>query len=98
MRLNETLFMVKLQILQLNVRKQKKVQLSLLNDSELREYGVLCVAEPHAWPNEKEELVVVPIHHTNWERVLPSKRAEGRWQIRSILWVREDLEAEQIPF
>lgn len=89
--------MVELQILQLNVRKQKEVQLSLLNDSELREYGLLCVAEPHAWPNEKEELVIVPIHHTNWERVLPSKRAEGRWQIRSMIWIREDLEAEQIP-
>ena len=89
--------MVELQTLLLNVRKQKEVQLSLLNDVSLRNYGALFITEPHAWPNEEGELVTVPITHANWTKLIPTKRSDERWQIRSMLWVREDLEVEQIP-
>jgi hypothetical protein len=38
-----------LKILQLNVRKQNPVQLSLMNDEQLKDYEVLAIQEPHAW-------------------------------------------------
>jgi hypothetical protein len=37
-----------LKILQLNVRKRREVQQSLLNDEELKDYAVLAVSEPYA--------------------------------------------------
>ena len=29
--------------------------------------------------------------------MIPTERHDGRWPIRSMLWVRSDIEAEQIP-
>jgi hypothetical protein len=88
--------MVELRILQLNVRKQREVQLSLLNNKRLHDYGALLIAEPHVWPTEEGELIVVPTHHQNWVRLLPSKRSKERWQIRGMIWVHEDIEVKQI--
>ncbi|KAH7471998.1 hypothetical protein FOMA001_g13204 [Fusarium oxysporum f. sp. matthiolae] len=39
-------------------------------------------------------------HHSNWTKMIPTKTREprvSRWPIRSMLWIRRDLEAEQIP-
>lgn len=69
----------------------------MLNDPQLKNYSVLFVAEPHAWEMEDGELCIVPTRHANWNRMTPTRRDEGRWKIRSLLWVREDIETEQIP-
>ena len=37
-----------LRVLQLNVRKQEPVQLSLMNDPDLKEYAALAISEPYA--------------------------------------------------
>ncbi|KID81499.1 Endonuclease/exonuclease/phosphatase [Metarhizium guizhouense ARSEF 977] len=34
--------------------------------------------------------------HSNWTRIVPSVANEVGWPIRSMLWVRQDLESEQI--
>lgn len=86
----------KLDLLQLNVGKQIMVQQSLLNDSNLKEYAALVVLEPHVWRTEGE-LRIVPLHHRNWTKVIPTTQSEERWAIRSMLWVRSDLTAVQIP-
>jgi hypothetical protein len=36
----------RLQVYQLNVRKNEKVLLSIMNDKDLRDYAALAVAEP----------------------------------------------------
>lgn len=84
-----------LQILQLNVRKQSMVQQSLMNDSQLRNFGVLAITEPHVW-KEGNTLITVPTGHGNWTKMIPTMQEEGQWAVRSMLWVRKDLEAEQV--
>src|SRR5690349_17089782 len=84
-----------LQILQLNVRKQSMVQQSLVNDEQLRDFGVLAITEPHVW-KQGDTLAIVPMGHSNWTRLIPTVQEAGRWAVRSMLWVRKDLEAEQV--
>jgi hypothetical protein len=35
--------------------------------------------------------------HHKWTKIVPSTWREGRWAIRSMLWVNKEVEAEQIP-
>jgi hypothetical protein len=73
------------QILQLNVGKKDKVQLSLLNDENLENFSVLAVLEPHSW-RDRETVVVAPIQHHNWIKFLPTAQDTiGKWAIRSML-------------
>jgi hypothetical protein len=89
----------RLQVYQLNVRKNDKVHLSMMNDKELEDYVPLAVAEPWACTIEGQ-VMTVPNHHSNWTKMIPTKTREprvSRWPIRSMLWIRRDLEAEQVP-
>ena len=85
-----------LQILQLNVGKRSTVQQSLLNDENLKDYAILAISEPHIW-RERDNLQIVPLHHRNWEKIIPTEQSKERWAIRSMLWVRSDITAVQIP-
>ncbi|KAI7758835.1 hypothetical protein LZL87_013818 [Fusarium oxysporum] len=76
-----------------------KVHLSMMNDKELEDYVALAVAEPWACIIEGQ-VMTVPNHHSNWTKMIPTKTREprvSRWPIRSMLWIRRDLEAEQVP-
>ena len=85
------------QILQLNVGKQEMVQLSLLNDDSLKDFSVLAISEPYSWRSkENNSTVVIPVQHYNWTKMTPTALHNGRWAIRSMLWIRRDLEARQI--
>jgi ribonuclease HI len=84
------------QILQLNVRKQSMVQHSLMNDERVRDFGVVAIAEPYAWTTDNE-VVTVPTSHPNWTKVVPTVQQGERWAFRSMLWIRKDIEAEQVP-
>ncbi|KAL9561263.1 hypothetical protein ACKAV7_014618 [Fusarium commune] len=89
----------RLQVYQLNVRKNDKVHLSMMNDKDLRDYVALAVAEPWACIIEGQ-VMTVPNHHNNWTKMIPTKTREprvSRWPIRSMLWIRRDLKAEQVP-
>ena len=35
--------------------------------------------------------------HANWTKVIPTVQREERWAVRSMLWIRKDIEAEQVP-
>jgi hypothetical protein len=85
-----------LRILQLNVHKRDTVQLSLMNDKEIRDFGVVAISEPYARIMENT-VVTSPMGHHNWTRMIPTERREARWPIRSMLWIRSDIDAEQIP-
>jgi hypothetical protein len=86
----------KLQTFQLNVGKKDVVQLSMMNDQDLQQYAVLAVAEPYARMSDGV-VVTTPNYHTNWTKMIPTQTREGQWPIRSMLWIRRDIEAEQIP-
>jgi hypothetical protein len=85
-----------LQLLQLNVRKQSTVQQSLINDEQLRDFGVLAISEPYAWVNDGR-VVTVPMGHSTWTKVMPTVQQGEGWAVRSMMWVRRDIELEQIP-
>src|SRR4051794_19114227 len=90
-----------LRVLQLNVRKQTTVQQSLMNDVQLREFGVLAISEPHAVSSDATGttglILTSPMGHANWSRMVPTTQHAGRWKVRSMLWIRKDIEAEQVP-
>ncbi|RYC77840.1 hypothetical protein BFJ63_vAg19286 [Fusarium oxysporum f. sp. narcissi] len=91
-----SLMATNLRILQLNVHKSDAVQLSMMNDKDLQDYVVLVVAEPYAL-NVKGSVTTTPNSHRSWIKFIPTKRHEMQWPIRSMLWLRSDLEAEQVP-
>ena len=66
-----------------------------MNDERPRDFGVLAITEPHVW-KQGATLITVPTGHSNWTRMIPTAQDEGRWAVRSMLWVRKDLEAEQV--
>ena len=73
------------------------VQQSLLNDESLKDFTVLAISEPYLWRDrESYAIVTTPIQHHNWTKMTPTTQHEGRWAIRSMLWIRKDLEAMQI--
>lgn len=84
-----------IEILQLNVRKRREIQQSLLNDEGLKGYTALAVSEPYARMID-DTLTTVPMGHHNWTKMVPTTKRDSTWPIRSMLWVRSDIESEQI--
>jgi hypothetical protein len=72
------------------------VQHSLMNDAQLRDFGVLAISEPYARAIDKT-VVTVPLGHANWTKMVPREQRQGRWAFRSMLWIGRDIEAEQVP-
>lgn len=68
-----------------------------MNDAQLRDYGVLAISEPYAQVIDNAVVTVPRGHHDNWTKMIPCVQHHGRWPFRSMLWIRKDIEAEQIP-
>ncbi|KAJ5963032.1 hypothetical protein N7501_007973 [Penicillium viridicatum] len=83
-------------IIQLNVRKQGAVHDSLMNDEETRDAVAVAIQEPQA-RRIQGRLLTTPMAHHKWTKMVPSAWREGRWAIRSMLWVNKDMEVEQVP-
>ncbi|KGQ02586.1 Retrovirus-related Pol polyprotein from type-1 retrotransposable element R1 [Beauveria bassiana D1-5] len=82
---------------QLNVRKRGEVHDSLMNDEDIRDAAVVAIQEPQA-RIIKGRLLTTPMVHHKWVKMVPSVwKEEGRWAIRSMLWIANDLDAEQVP-
>ena len=67
-----------------------------MNDTELRNAAVIAVQEPQA-KKANRQLWTVPMAHHRWTKMVPPVWKEGRWAIRSMLWVNKEVEAEQVP-
>ena len=84
-----------LRIIQLNVRKRGAVHESLMNDEDTQNAVELAIQEPQA-RRIQGRLLTTPTGHHKWTKMVPSTWREGRWAIRSMLWVNRDVEAEQV--
>ncbi|KAE8551008.1 hypothetical protein EYB25_007240 [Talaromyces marneffei] len=74
----------------------KNCRQSLMNDNKIRDYGVIAISEPYT-RMIGNTMITSPMGHSYWTKMIPTERYEGRWPIRSMLWIRSDIEAEQIP-
>ncbi|KAI3091337.1 hypothetical protein CBS147333_10307 [Penicillium roqueforti] len=85
-----------LRVIQLNVRKQGAVHESLMNDEATQNAVALAIQEPQA-RRIQGRLLTTPMGHHKWTMMVPSTWREGRWVIRSMLWINKEIEAEQVP-
>ena len=69
---------------------------SLLNDEDTENAVALAIQEPQA-RRIQGRLLTTPMGHHKWTKMVPSTWREGRWAIRSMLWVNKEVEAEQVP-
>jgi hypothetical protein len=84
-----------LRFLQLNAQKQRNVQHSMMNDASLKDYAALIISEPHV-VEMNGKVITSLMGYRGWTAILLSERHEGRWAVRSMLWVRRDIEFEQV--
>ena len=84
-----------LRVMQLNVRKQGAVHESFMNDKDTGNAVALAIQEPQA-RRIQGRLLTTPMRHHKWTKMVPSTWREGRWAIRSMLWVNNDVHAEQV--
>ncbi|KAK0368981.1 hypothetical protein CLIM01_13661 [Colletotrichum limetticola] len=67
------------------------------NCQQITRHKAYYVQDP--WARRTEgKILTVPMGHSRWTRMVPTAwREEGRWGIRSLLWVNNEVEAEQVP-
>ncbi|KAM3543691.1 hypothetical protein ARSEF1564_003451, partial [Beauveria bassiana] len=76
--------------------KKPQVCASLMNDEDIADAAVVAIQEPQARLIQGR-LMTTPMTHHKWNRLVPTVcNTTGRWAIRSMMWVRKDLDVEQV--
>lgn len=66
-----------------------------MNDASLEGYMALAISELYIFEMDRK-VRTSPMGHQSWIAILPSQRHDGRWAVRSMLWVRKDIKYEQV--
>ena len=88
-----------LQVLHLNVGKQRQAQWSMLNDKSLSKYAMLAVVEPHLDEDSGTGSAQCGTHR-QWQPLTPSvhrQDSHARYAYRAMLWVNTGIQAIQAP-
>jgi hypothetical protein len=67
-----------------------------MNNQRLMNFEVIAISEPYAWTTNNE-VTTVPMGHSNWTKMIPTVQQGERWAFQSMLWIRKNLEAKQVP-
>jgi hypothetical protein len=59
------------------------------------EFEVLAISKPYVW-TANHVVATAPMGHPNWTKVVPTVQREERWAFWSMLWIRKDIEVEQV--
>ncbi|KJZ69882.1 hypothetical protein HIM_10715 [Hirsutella minnesotensis 3608] len=62
----------------------------------LKDFAVVALSEPYARIVDGK-VMTSPMGHHNWTKMTPTCVRDASWPIRSMLWIRSDLEAQQVP-
>jgi hypothetical protein len=88
-----------LQVLHYNVRRQKQVQWSVLNDAAYSQFTVLALVEPYLFRHPDTGQGDCGFHD-RWKPVVPMlhrEHASTQFSYRATLWVDAAVEAVQVP-
>jgi hypothetical protein len=66
-----------------------------MNDEQLKDYRVLAILKPYTRIIDGT-LVIVPMGHSSWTKMVLTCQSGERWTFRSMLWIRKDIETEQV--
>lgn len=82
--------------MQLHVWKRGEAQNSLMNDEEIQDAAAIAIQKPQA-RNVKGRPLTTPTAHHKWTELVPSICSEeGRCAVRSMCWLRKDLDAGRV--
>lgn len=84
------------QFLQMDSQKQRNVQHSMVNDVSPQGHADPLASEPHVFQMDGK-VITIPVGRQGHKGILPSRRHNGRWAVRNMLWVRRNLDCEQVP-
>ena len=52
---------------------------SLINNEEFKSFGALLISELNVYRNQDGIVILLPMAHCNWTKVVPSLINDGRW-------------------
>ncbi|EXU95191.1 hypothetical protein X797_011739 [Metarhizium robertsii] len=81
---------------ELHVYKRAEAHDSLMNDEEIQDAAAIAIQKPQA-RNDKGRPLTTPTTHYKWTELVPSICSEeGRCAVRSMCWLRKDLDAGRV--
>lgn len=84
-----------LKIFQANLRKSPESQHSVLNDTDLSDFHMLLIQEPHCHTFFDQPFITEQ-YSRHWDLFHPSVFSETRYPYRSAIWAKKSLSVKQI--
>jgi len=87
----------KLKWLTANLRKMEDAQRALLTDEDIKDHSMLLIQEPHCRRTNEGGVRALPQQQADWQQFIPSTSRNKKFPIRSLMYVKQHLRAQQIP-